>query len=72
MVLRTKDEREVGGMPKGASGSRMEEKPMKALDFTLTLLVAIALALLPAGSASMLALFTLGRGRYLAWMSGGR
>lgn len=57
-------------MPKAASASRMEERPMKALDFALALLVAIAAALLPAGSASTLEL-TVGRGRYFGWMSGG-
>lgn len=43
---------------------------MKALDFVLALLAAIVGALLPAGSASTLELFTLGRGRYFGWMSG--
>ncbi len=44
---------------------------MKAVDFALALLAAIAGALLPAGSASTLELFTVGRGRYFGWMSGG-
>jgi hypothetical protein len=43
---------------------------MKALDFALALLAAIAAAFLPAGSASTLELFTVGRGRYFGWMSG--
>ncbi len=58
-------------MPKAASAAWMEERPMKALDFALALLVAIAAALLPAGSASTLELFKVGRGRYFGWMSGG-